>query len=79
MSETSSSGKIALRGLMQRMFVFTVDEIRQGVSSPVDESRRICDYEIVGKLLPRRLDGKTLQIRDGEDLAWREYSTPTAG
>ena len=49
------------------------------MSSLVDKNGRICHYEIVGKLLPRRLDGKTLQIRDGEDLAWREYSTPTAG
>jgi len=58
---------------MHRMFAFTVDEIRQGVLSPVDESGRISHYEIVGKLRPRKLDGRTAQIRDGEDLSWLTY------
>jgi len=64
---------------MHRMFVFTVDEIRQGELPPIDESSEICHYEIVGKLLPRKLDYRTVEIRDGEDLTWLKYGTPTDG
>ncbi|MCL2616026.1 MAG: hypothetical protein FWD96_00110 [Defluviitaleaceae bacterium] len=60
---------------MHRMFVFTVDEIRQGVLSPIDSSGRISHYELVGKFIPRRLDGKAAQILDGENLAWLKYGT----
>jgi len=55
------------------MFIFTVDEICQGMLSPIDESGRICHYELVGMFLPRRLDGRTAQIRDGQDLGWLKY------
>jgi len=47
--------------------------------SPIDESDRICHYDIVGRLRPRNLDSKTAQIRDGEDLARLKYGTPTTG
>lgn len=60
---------------MHRMFAFTVEEIRQGVLSPIDNSGNISHYEVVGKLLPRKLDGKAAQIRDGEDLGWLNHNT----
>jgi len=63
---------------MHRMFALTVSEIRQGTLSPLDSGGKISHYEIIGKLAPRKLDGRTAQVRDGSDLAWLTHTTPTA-
>jgi len=56
---------------MYKMFVFTVNEIREtALSTTGGDSSGIAYYELEGMFVPRKVDNKPALVMDGEDLSW---------
>jgi len=55
---------------MHRMHVFTINEIKESNHSSLGDKSGIAYYEIEGEFVPRQVDRKTAQVRDGKDLDW---------
>jgi len=55
---------------MYRMFTFSINEIKESALSSIGEGDDIACYELSGTFVPRMVDNKPAQVRDGADLDW---------